>query len=129
MTVFGIIKSVGTPHKAILEDGTFVERKDLIYVPEYNEFVTVAPDPDHFVYENATLNQNAYMCTCGSPAVIAMPPFPKSWTNTPVEQQHPMFVCLSYMNYGKHVTTYVNKDEFGKQQNVYVGERGKSKKY
>ena len=100
---FEIIKHAGDPKKATLPNGTVVRREEELFVPEWGVFVPCAPYDNHFVYHNPTPGQSAYMCTCGSVAVI-----------TPPDGRNGMFVCLFDATYGNHQTTYINKKDFDK---------------
>ena len=104
---FNITKNHGTPKKVILENGTVVERPEVIFVPEYMAMVKVAPYDDHFIYMNPDTSEgsSAYLCTCGSVAVIA-PPSPAG-----------MFVCLFDLNsglLGYHATSLYNLKDWDK---------------
>lgn len=112
---FNIIKHKGDPKKAMLPNGAVVHREKKIFIPEWEAFVNCAPYSNHFVYENPIPGQSAYMCTCGSPAVIT-PPGSKG-----------MMVCLFHATYGFHTTSVVNKKDFPKMagETVEVTQKGK----
>lgn len=95
---FNIIKHRGRAMVAETLDGQRIERQEKLFVPEYGVFVPCSPDDDHFIYESQAQG-SAYMCTCGSMAVIPET-FPK------------MFVCHFYLTTGRHQTSVVNKDGF-----------------
>lgn len=89
---FNIIRYRGDPKETNTLKGLKVKRSETLFVPEYGALVKCAPYDNHFVYHDPTPNQSAYMCTCGSPAVIA-PPEPTG-----------LFVCLFHATYGHHTT-------------------------
>ena len=83
------IHHYGTPSKAVSLAGKAVERKASLYVPEWHLFVPCTPYDNHFIYENNVEGQPAYMCTCGSAAIIP-------------REQVQMFACLYYKMNGVH---------------------------
>lgn len=83
-----VIRHAGTPKRVVDLVGIKHERKEMIYVPETHMFHKVAPYDDHFIYENKTVGQPSYMCTCGSAAVI--------------REDTGMFVCLFHATHGHH---------------------------
>jgi len=112
----GIIRHRGEVQNATTPLGHRVQRQEKLFVPEYRNFVTCAPYDDHFVYENPAVNESAYMCTCGAVAVIAPP-------NT-----RGMLVCYFHALYGRHQTSFVNKDEFSAVAGAGEIVRAKGKK-
>ena len=112
---FNIIKHAGDPKKATLADGTVIHREEKLYIPEWEVFVACAPYSSHFVYMNPVLGQSAYMCTCGSPAVIT-PPGPEG-----------LMVCLFHATHGFHTTSVINKKDFSEKagQTIEVDPKGK----
>lgn len=79
---FNIIKQRGTPDEAVLETGEHVVRQDQLIVQDmtvgqqtYTGFIPVLDYRNHFIYETPLTehyrNYPAYMCTCGSFAVVA----------------------------------------------------------
>lgn len=115
MDKFNIIRHRGAPQETTTLKGRKIERQAKIFVLEYSAFVACAPYDDHFVYENNEVGQSAYMCTCGSPAVI-VPPGPRG-----------MFVCLFHANNGFHTTSVVNKKDFEKRagETIVIDPKGK----
>ncbi len=75
-----------------------------MFIPEWGEFIPCAPYDDHFVYLNPDTSpgSSAYMCTCGSVAVVA----------NPEKGMGRMFVCLFHATYGAHTTSYVNRGDW-----------------
>jgi len=102
--MFNIIHHRGIPKRAETLRGQGITRQEKIYVPEYGRQVPCAPYDDHFVYADPTVGQSAYMCTCGSAAVIA----------APERGAGQMFVCLHHATYGKHQTSMINLKDYGK---------------
>lgn len=99
MNRFNIIQHAGTPQKALLPDGkTYVYRQEKLFIPEWGAFVLCAPYDDHFIYETNAVG-SAYMCTCGSTAVVA-PPDPSG-----------LLVCKFHADEGYHTTSVVNKKD------------------
>lgn len=96
--MINIIKNRGRAMAAETLDGQRIERQEKLFIPEYGVFVPCSPDDDHFIYESKKPG-SAYMCTCGSMAVIPET-FPK------------MFVCHFYLETGAHQTSVVNKEGF-----------------
>ncbi len=100
---FQIIQHRGDPQQAALpKHNIIVKRQERLFVGEWGQFVTCAPYDNHFVYQNPdrTPGQSSFMCTCGSPAVVA----------TPFGAR--LFVCLNHATYGFHTTAQVNKVDF-----------------
>lgn len=90
---FEIIHHRGDPKKTETLKGLKVTRQERLFIPEWSEFVTCAPYDNHFLYNDPTPGQSAYMCTCGSPAVVALH-----------EGSGRLFVCLNHATYGNHTT-------------------------
>lgn len=67
---------------------------------EYGGNIKCAPYDNHFIYASQEKGQSAYMCTCGSPAVV-VPPGPQG-----------MFLCLFDAENGHHATTEVDMKDF-----------------
>lgn len=103
MDNFSIIHHRGEPQEATTLKGQKIFRQDHLFVVEWGQFVPCAPYDDHFVYENPDTDEgtSAYMCTCGSAAVIANP-----------EEGGRMFVCLFHATHGSHTTSHVNLKDF-----------------
>lgn len=99
-----VIKHYGEPQEARTLKGKQVTRQDSLFVIEWGAFVPCAPYDDHFIYASREVGESAYMCTCGSPAVVAHPHDPK----------RRMFVCLAHAQSGKHMTSVVNIKDFDK---------------
>lgn len=97
---FGIIRHHNSPHKATLPNGQSVFRKETIYVPEFGGDIKCAPYEEHFVFEvpKNIKNCSSFMCTCGSPAVIAG----ISGYLNDASPQGKLFLCLFHSNYGHH---------------------------
>ncbi len=106
METFSIIHHRGRVDKATTLHGETVERQEQLLVPEWSRFVPCAPYDEHFVYENPdeAEGSSAYMCTCGSPAVVA----------NPEHEPRASFVCLFHATYGSHTTSHVNLKDFEK---------------
>lgn len=104
MNKFEIIHHRGEPQTAETPQGVVVERQEALWVPEWGALVKCAPYDDHFVYANpdTSAESSAYMCTCGSAAVV-VPPGPLG-----------LFVCLFHATYGSHTTSFVNLKDFNK---------------
>lgn len=83
----------GDVKKATTLKNEAVKREDRLYVEEWKKFVLCTPYDNHFIYRTSNSGQSAYMCTCGSPAVIVPP-----------EGINQMFVCLFHSTYGHHTT-------------------------
>ena len=58
---------------AITLKGQRVERRDHLFVPQFKALVPCAPYDDHFVFYTEEQLSSAFMCTCGSPAVVVTP--------------------------------------------------------
>lgn len=102
---FNIIKHRGDPQRAALpKHNVIVKRRERLFVEEWGRLITCAPYDNHFIYTNPdhSRGQSSFMCTCGSPAVVA----------TPFGAR--LFICLNHATYGFHSTSQVNKDDFGK---------------
>lgn len=111
---FGIIKHRGRQNKATTLNNQQVTRQEALFVPEWGAMVRCAPYEEHFIYANpdGAAGTSAYLCTCGSAAVVA-PPGPKG-----------MFVCQMHATHGVHATSLVNKDEVH-GQTIEVVTKGK----
>ena len=96
------IRHYGEPKKATTLKGTVITRQDKLFVVEWGAFVPCAPYDDHFIYATSEQDSSAYLCTCGSPAVVIKPEDPKAR----------MFVCLAHAQTGKHMTSYVSIKDF-----------------
>lgn len=99
---FSIIRHRGQQNKAQLEDGTWVERQEFVLVPEYGGFVRCADYLEHFIYENPNTKQkgSAYLCTCGSMAVLTGP----GGYVLDASPQGKMMVCYVHATTGLHTT-------------------------
>ena len=105
---YNIIQHKGRQTKATTAKGIIVKRADSFFTEEYG--ITKCADyDDHFLYENPTIGESSFMCTCGSVAVIANP-----------YQAGNMFVCLNHATYGFHTTSQVNKKDFDKGKPVIM---------
>jgi len=96
-------RPLGEPKKTVTLRNEKVIRKETIFVPEWKKFVPVMHYDNHFIYESKKVGQPAYMCTCGGPAVVALPVNPTGSVLLQVKQQ-PTFVCLMHASTGKHAT-------------------------
>jgi len=90
--LFNINRYRGDAKKTITLKGRPVKREESLLVAEWTAFVKCAPYDNHFIYHDPTPQQTAFMCTCGSAAVV-VPPGPDG-----------MFVCLHHATYGNHTT-------------------------
>ena len=99
---FNIIRHKGDAKQAETLKHKQVQREEQLLVPEWGVFVNCAPYDDHFLYADDTPGQSAYMCTCGSPAVVT-PPGPQG-----------LFVCQFHATHGVHQTSVVNVKDFEK---------------
>jgi len=97
-----VIRHYGSPKTARTLTGTVITRRDKLFVIEWRSLVPCAPYDDHFIYATNERESSAYLCTCGSPAVVIMPEDP----------QARMFVCLTHAQTGKHMTSYVDVKDF-----------------
>lgn len=111
-----VVKHLGDPKQAKTLKGRRVTRQESLFVPEMGAMVKCAPYDDHFVYHDPNNNGSAYLCTCGSPAVIA-PPDPSG-----------MFMCLFHATYGKHQTSYINTKDFADVAGQTIEIAGKHKR-
>ena len=82
-----------TPRKVTLDNGVVVIRQESLPVAMLGGMVSCAPYDDHFIYHTIEPFRSAYMCTCGSPSVIAN-----------IGNGTLMFVCLFHMHEGVHAT-------------------------
>jgi hypothetical protein len=100
---FNIIHHSGSVDEAMTLDGIKVFRSKEIFVPEWGDVVRCAADPDHFIYEEPTkkAGRPAHMCTCGSMAVIVDKNTHRRFSSL----EGKMFLCHTYMMYGKHNTS------------------------
>lgn len=53
--------------------GKRVERHQQLFVPQFKALVPCAPYDDHFIFYTRDQLSSAFMCTCGSPAVVVTP--------------------------------------------------------
>ena len=73
---FNIIRQRGQLNRARLPDGTWLERVDKLWIPEYNAFIKILYDDTNFIYEipkhliTPDYRGPLYKCTCGSPAIV-----------------------------------------------------------
>lgn len=85
-----------TPRSVKLDNGATVVRKDKIFVASrFQREIPCAPYDDHFIYETDEVNRSAFMCTCGSPSVIA---------NIEGTGDRLMLICLYHAYKGVHAT-------------------------
>jgi hypothetical protein len=103
---FNIIRVHNTPHKAVLEDGLVVERKDKVFIAEEGGEVMCAPYSNHFVFLDPHVipkesNKKYYFagCTCSSPAVIVGPSTYQHLSSLTKK----MLVCYAHLTWGKHM--------------------------
>lgn len=98
------IRHRGRQDKARTLKGNVIHRRDKLFVPDWRAFVPCAPYDDHFIYQTDVIGSSTYMCTCGSPAVIANHEDPRTM----------MFVCMAHADpeIGKHATGLVNIRDF-----------------
>lgn len=82
-----------TPRQVTLNHGVVVTRQESFPVLMFGGRVLCAPYDDHFIYRTLEPLQSTYMCTCGSPAVVAN-----------IGGGQLMFVCLFHMYEGVHAT-------------------------
>lgn len=95
---FSIIRHRGQQNRAQLEDGTWVERLEKVFIPEYGAFLPVASYEEHFIYEQHRYLGGIYRCTCGSFGVITgLSGYVHD--NSPIGK---MMVCLAHSSTGKH---------------------------
>jgi hypothetical protein len=97
---FAVVGHVGEPQTARTHQGKVVNREKELFVIEWGAMIQCTPYDNHFIYETDEPNQSAYMCTCGSPAVV-IPPGPEG-----------IFVCLFHAEHQRHVTSEVNIRDF-----------------
>ena len=102
---FSIIRHRGQPNKLQLPDGTWVYKKERIFVPEYGRFVPVIQYSDHFIYEipqklAEKYPGSVYRCSCGAPAVLSGATG-YSFGGSP---EGYMFLCLHHSTYGIHIS-------------------------
>jgi hypothetical protein len=104
---FNIIHQQGECREATTLDGYKVYRETELLVPDVadgHEYpVRCAPDQDHFVYAEPTglKGRPAFLCTCGSMAVVVGPKTHRRFSSLKGE----MLMCFSYMQKGKHNTS------------------------
>lgn len=108
---YNIIQHKGRQRQAKTDKGIIVRRAESFFTKEYG-ITSCADYDDHFLYENHNVGESSFMCTCGSPAVIANP-----------YDSGNMFVCLNHATYGFHTTSQVNKKDF--EQGEPVIQKGK----
>ena len=97
---YNIIQHKGAPQRARTHKGKVITRQEYFWTQEYG--MTKATDyDDHFIYENSEIGQSSFLCTCGSPAVIAN-----------IYGPDKMFVCLNHATFGFHQTSQVNKADY-----------------
>lgn len=77
-----------------LPNGVKVTRKEELWVPEWSIMVPTAGYHDHFIYETEEIGP-AYMCTCGSPSVMA---------SHPDSSKTFLWICYHHSLYGTHAT-------------------------
>lgn len=99
-----IIRYAGEAAKARLPNGEWVYRTDKFFLIDRGVFVKVAPYDNHFIYETKAKG-NAYVCTCGSPAVITGYNVYKddsSPTNELGIVPGELMLCFYHASFGKH---------------------------
>lgn len=66
------VRNIGELKQAhTLSTGTIVRRSESIFIKEEQGMIKCTPYDNHFLYENPDKNRgSAYMCTCGSAAVV-----------------------------------------------------------
>lgn len=99
---FNIIHHLGKVKEATTSGGIAVKPLGQVFTQEYGLVKCVDYD-DHFIYENPDTRAGtmAYLCTCGSMAVVANP-----------YHAGKMFVCHHHATFGFHQTSQVNKKDF-----------------
>ena len=115
-TTFTVIKHLGDPNKAFTAAGDEVQREEALYNEESGEMVDCIQYDNHFIYINPAVTErnepgSIYMCTCGSSAVIVLPPLPAHLPSEVLGK----FVCVFDANTGfkgKHVTDTLNASDF-----------------
>lgn len=106
ISTFNIIRYYGDPkHASVkLTNGATAEvyREEKLFILEMGRFIPCPPYDNHFIYENPDKGKGtaAFMCTCGSPAVIAG----MSSYQGDASPQGLMFVCLFFGQFGYHTT-------------------------
>lgn len=90
---FNIIRHRGDLKRAKTHHQKNIRRAEKIMHTD-GELYPTAPYDNHFLYVSSQPNQPAYMCTCGSTAVLP--------TDPPKNQR--MFVCLFHATNGVHQT-------------------------
>jgi len=106
---FGVIQHRGDPTKAVFQ-GVEVEKRSHIAVDSYTlqGLIPTTDYGEHFIFEvpvHLNIGGSSYLCTCGSAAVIALPP----------DVENPIFVCHFYQLFGVHQTSVVNMDDFERE--------------
>ena len=95
-----IVRQVGTPKDFLDHNGNPVHRVDKIYVPEMKYWVPTAQYDNHTIFDSGSTKrgQSAYMCSCGSIAVVV--------GSLVYEQDQSasgaMFICWHHATFGKH---------------------------
>lgn len=98
---FQIIRHRGQPRKGQLPDGTWIYAEDKMFIEEYRGFVPTAPYSDHFIYRMPKNSLgSAYMCSCGSPAIIVG----ISGYVHDASPQGKLMVCMAHSTNGIHLT-------------------------
>lgn len=87
-----VIKHKGSPQTTRTLKGEQVYRQNKLFVQEWGVEVPCTPYDNHFIYHTNSKEQSAYMCTCGSPAVVVPP------------DETGKFICLFHATYGHHTT-------------------------
>lgn len=97
---FNIVRHVGDANSGRSPLGFEVHRTESIFVPEYRRFIPCIPYDNHFIYEIPKKYKNtpAFMCSCGSMAVIAGL---KSYEND-ASPSGLVLICYQHSNFGKH---------------------------
>lgn len=96
-----VIRHYGTPDKAQLPDGTWVERQDKLWIPEWGRFITCAPYDDHFLFQvPVKYKGSSIQCSCGSISVISG----LSGYVLDASAQGLLALCWHHATYGYHAT-------------------------
>lgn len=120
-----VVSRHGSPNKAVLHDGTVVEKQEIIMFKDVEKgWVAVRPIDyyDHFIYKTPFEWEGSpsFMCTCGSYAVLLDPTalLKVNYGEYPASRLACYTHALESEHYGlvnaKHMTSHVNKKDFEK---------------
>lgn len=118
-----IIAHRGSPTQATLNDGTVVEKEEIIMFKDVEKgFIAVRTIDyyDHFIYKTPAHWEGSpsFMCTCGSYAVLLDPAalLKVNYGEYPTSRLVCYTHALESEHYGflnaKHMTSHVNKKDF-----------------